>query len=117
MAGIELDCRFDSFIVSCVDQVVGIWPFRVIGNADSVGACSEDRQGGLPNINKALSPIGGICSLLASIPRADSIGFALPKIDYKRSEVSLKSHLCAHKMPLWPPYRLARSPAPQPTGC
>lgn len=117
MAGIDLDCGFDSFVISRVNEVVGIWPFRVIGISNSVGACSENRKGGLPHINKALSPIGCICSLLASIPWTDGIRFVLPNIDYNGSRVSLGSHVRAQEMSLSPLYRLARSPAQQPTGC
>jgi hypothetical protein len=48
MAAIDLDCGFDGVIESRVNEIFGIWPFGVIRKADGVGACGEDRKGGLP---------------------------------------------------------------------
>lgn len=104
MARVELDCGFDSVVIGRVNEIVGIWPFRITGISDSVGTCSENRKRGFPHINKALSPIGCICSLLASIPWADSIRFVRPNIDYKVSRVSLGSHVLPGNRKC--PYRL-----------
>jgi hypothetical protein len=81
MANVDPNCGFDGVIIGGVDEVVSIWPFRVIVVGDCVGACSKDRKGRLPNINKALRPVGGICSLLACIPWTDSVRFVLPEVN------------------------------------
>lgn len=81
MANVDPNCGLDGVIIGRVDEVVSIGPFGVIGVGDCVGTCSEDRQGRLPHINKALRPVGGICSLLACIPWTESVRFVLPEVD------------------------------------
>lgn len=81
MANVDPNCGLDCIIICRVDEVVSIWPIWVIGIGDSVGTCSEDWKGRLPHINKALRPVGGVCSLLACIPWTDSVRFVLPEVD------------------------------------